>query len=92
MLEDVAPRLEGGAVVIARSVRVDGAGEGLIAAPLEAVARAHPDLALGSYPFFGPEGVGTNLVVTVSPDTVAQDGGRDAPPRLTTATASRPRR
>lgn len=63
MLEDVGPRLKGGAVTISRTVRVDGSGEGIIAAPLEAVARAHPTLSLGSYPFFSGEGYGSNLVV-----------------------------
>ena len=63
MLEDVGPRLRTGAVVIARTVRVEGAGEGVIAAPLEALANRHPDLSLGSYPFFGPEGFGSNLVI-----------------------------
>jgi molybdenum cofactor synthesis domain-containing protein len=63
MLEDVGPKMRTGAVVIARTVRVDGSPEGAIAAPLEAVARAHPALSLGSYPFFGPEGFGSNLVI-----------------------------
>jgi molybdenum cofactor synthesis domain-containing protein len=63
MLEDIGHRLKTGAVVIARTVRVDGSGEGLIAAPLEAVARTHPDLSLGSYPFFSNEGYGSNLVI-----------------------------
>jgi molybdopterin-biosynthesis enzyme MoeA-like protein len=63
MLEDVVSRLRGGAVVISRTVRVEGAGEGAMAEPLERVARAHPDLALGSYPFFGEGGYGSNLVV-----------------------------
>jgi len=63
MLEDVGPRLRTGAVVIARTLRVDGSGEGVIAAPLEAVAKAHPDLSLGSYPFFSAEGYGSNLVI-----------------------------
>ena len=63
MLEAVGPRLKGGAVTISRTVRVDGSGEGVIAAPLEAVARAHPTLSLGSYPFFSGEGYGSNLVV-----------------------------
>ena len=63
MLEDVIVRLRAGAVVVSRTVRVEGAGEGAIAAPLEALARAHPDLALGSYPFFGEGGYGANLVV-----------------------------
>jgi molybdenum cofactor synthesis domain-containing protein len=63
MLEDIGHRLKTGAVVIARTVRIDGSGEGAIAAPLEAVARAHPNLSLGSYPFFSPEGYGSNLVI-----------------------------
>ncbi len=63
MLEDVGPRLEGGAVTISRTLKVDGSGEGVIAAPLEAVAKAHPELSLGSYPFFSPEGYGSQLVI-----------------------------
>ncbi len=63
MLEDVGHRLKGGAVVISRTLRVDGSGEGVIAAPLEGVAKAHPDLSLGSYPFFSNEGYGSNLVI-----------------------------
>ncbi len=63
MLEDVGPRLKGGAVTLSRMVRVTSSGEGVIAAPLEAVAKAHPAMSLGSYPFFGPEGYGSNLVL-----------------------------
>jgi molybdenum cofactor synthesis domain-containing protein len=63
MLEDVGPRLQGGAVVVSRTVRIDGSGEGVIAAPLEAVAKAHPELSLGSYPFFGEGGFGSQLVI-----------------------------
>jgi molybdenum cofactor synthesis domain-containing protein len=63
MMDDVGPRLRTGVPVVSRTVRVDGAGEGVIAEPLEAVAKAHPVLSLGSYPFFGPEGYGSNLVV-----------------------------
>ncbi|HEY2177776.1 MAG TPA: competence/damage-inducible protein A [Caulobacteraceae bacterium] len=63
MMEDVVTRLRVGQVVISRTVRVEGAGEGAIAAPLETLAKAHPALSLGSYPFFGPEGYGSNLVI-----------------------------
>jgi molybdenum cofactor synthesis domain-containing protein len=63
MLEDVGPRLRGGRVTVSRTVRVEGTGEGVIAAPLEGVAKAHPEMSLGSYPFFGPEGYGSNLVL-----------------------------
>ncbi|HEY3798104.1 MAG TPA: competence/damage-inducible protein A [Caulobacteraceae bacterium] len=63
MMDDVVPRLRTGAVVISRTVRVEGAGEGVIAEPLAALAKAHPELSLGSYPFYGPQGYGSNLVV-----------------------------
>lgn len=63
MLEDVGHRLKGGAVTLSRTVRVDGSGEGAIAAPLETVARAHPEMSLGSYPFFDNGGYGSNLVL-----------------------------
>jgi molybdenum cofactor synthesis domain-containing protein len=63
MLEDVGHRLKGGAVVLSRTLRVEGSGEGVIAAPLEAVAKAHKTLSLGSYPFFSNDGYGSNLVV-----------------------------
>ena len=63
MLEDVGPRLRTGAVVLSRTVRVEGTGDGAIAAPLEAVAKAHPAMSLGSYPFFTEGLYGSNLVL-----------------------------
>ncbi len=63
MLEDVGHRLKGGRVTVSRTVRVTGSGEGVIAAPLEAVAKAHPAMSLGSYPFYGDGGFGSNLVL-----------------------------
>ena len=63
MLQDVGPRMRGGRPTVSRTVRVEGSGEGLIAAPLEAVAKAHPDMSLGSYPFYGADGYGSNLVL-----------------------------
>ena len=63
MLEDVGPRIHGGAPVVSRTVRVEGVGEGALADPLSAVAKARPALSLGSYPFYSPEGFGSNLVV-----------------------------
>ena len=63
MLEDVGPRMRGGRPTVSRTVRVEGSGEGVIAAPLEAVAKAHPDMSLGSYPFYGADGYGSNLVL-----------------------------
>ena len=90
-------------VVIARTVRVEGAGEGVIAEPLETLAKANPDLSLGSYPFYGPQGYGSNLVVrgrdgaAVERDVDAADRGAgrhrrevDQPRRGLTALRVRP--
>jgi molybdenum cofactor synthesis domain-containing protein len=63
MLEDVGHRLKGGAVTVSKTVRVEGSGESVIAAPLEAVAKAHPNMSLGSYPFFSEGTYGSNLVL-----------------------------
>ncbi len=64
MLTDIGWRLQGGAVVVSKTLKVEGAGESLIAGPLRAVAEAHPELTLGSYPFFGgADGYGSNLVI-----------------------------
>jgi molybdopterin-biosynthesis enzyme MoeA-like protein len=63
MLEDVGPRLRTGRVVVSRTVRVEGTGESAMAEPLEVLAKAHPNLSLGSYPFFTADGFGSNLVV-----------------------------
>lgn len=69
MLQDVAPRLKSGAVVHARTLRIQGRGEGAIAEVLRRVSEAYPDLAFGSYPFglsgveTRHEDVGTELVI-----------------------------
>ena len=63
MLQDVGHRLKGGKPTLSRTLKVTGSGEGIIAAPLEAVAKAHPTLSLGSYPYFSPEGYGAQLVI-----------------------------
>ncbi|MGE3303876.1 MAG: competence/damage-inducible protein A [Hyphomonadaceae bacterium] len=63
MLQDVGPRLAGGAVLRARTVGAVGLREGEIAAPLQALEESSPGVTFGSYPFYGAEGrTGVNLV------------------------------
>lgn len=50
MLAAVAPRLEGGAPTLARSVAIGDIPEGAYAADLGHIAAQHPDLSIGSYP------------------------------------------
>jgi molybdenum cofactor synthesis domain-containing protein len=61
MVASVLPRLTGGEPLLSRTLRIE-AGEGLIAAPLEALAREYDDLSFGSYPFIQGGVYGANIV------------------------------
>lgn len=62
MLDVVAPTLKTGVKILSDTVRA-GLREGDIGTALAAVAKAHPDVAIGSYPFFSETGPDTNVVV-----------------------------
>jgi len=62
MLDEVGPTLAAGIKVLSESVRAD-AKEGDIATPLGAVQKAHPGVAIGSYPFVDEGGFNTNIVI-----------------------------
>ena len=63
MLDEVAPKLKTGRQMLSESVRAD-AREGDIGTELGEVAKAHPDVSIGSYPFFDDKsGPNTNVVV-----------------------------
>ncbi|MET0607121.1 MAG: molybdopterin-binding protein [Beijerinckiaceae bacterium] len=63
MMDGVAPKLRTGAKMLSTSIRAD-MREGDIGSPLAAVAKAHPDVMIGSYPFWSDEGQpNTNLIV-----------------------------
>ncbi len=52
MLEDIAHRLEGGAVTVSRSVKGEHLREGDIAFDLGALQEEFPQVSIGSYPYF----------------------------------------
>jgi molybdenum cofactor synthesis domain-containing protein len=62
MMEDVAPRLAKGVVMLSRNVEFHG-GEGDVAKPLGEIQARFPAAIIGSYPFQAPDGYATNLVV-----------------------------
>ena len=63
MLDDVAPKLKTGAKVLSESVRAD-CKEGDIGTELGRVAAAHPEVTIGSYPFFDDKtGPNTQIVI-----------------------------
>src|SRR5215217_7018530 len=63
MLDEVAPKLKTGIRMLSETVRAD-AREGDIGTPLGEIAKAHPEVAIGSYPFFDEQhGPNTNMVL-----------------------------
>lgn len=62
MLDAVGPTLTGGQPVIVEAVDGGGVPEGLYATGLAALAKAHPDVSIGSYPSFR-EGQFRNQIV-----------------------------
>ena len=62
MWTSLAPTLPGGTPVQSRAVHVFGLPEGAIADGLGQVQAAHPDIDLGSYPFYRAGGNGVALV------------------------------
>src|SRR6266508_1681487 len=63
MLDEVAPRLKTGIRMLSETVRAD-AREGDIGTQLGEIAKANPEVAIGSYPFFDPQhGPNTNVVL-----------------------------
>ncbi len=58
MMEDVVPRLTRGAVTHSVSIRIENAREGDMAAALGELQAAHPDISIGSYPWFEDLGGG----------------------------------
>src|ERR1700675_2419209 len=62
MLDYVAPKLKTGAKMLSDSVRAD-CREGDIGTELGEIAKKHPDVIIGSYPFMDERGGNTNVVV-----------------------------
>ena len=62
MLDYVAPKLATGAKMLSETVRAD-AREGDVGTELGVIAKAHPDVMIGSYPFMDDRGPNTNIVV-----------------------------
>ncbi len=75
MLEGLRPRLKGGDPILSHSFRVE-APEGDLAGPLGALAEAHPEVSMGSYPFYR-KGPGAALILR-SADRAALGRAADA--------------
>jgi molybdopterin-biosynthesis enzyme MoeA-like protein len=62
MLDAVSPRLAKGRPMLSRSVRID-VPEGDAAPGLAEIQSAHPEVQIGSYPFFEDKRLGTYVVL-----------------------------
>ena len=62
MVATVLPTLTGGDPLISKTLRIER-GEGDIAGPLGMLAKAYPDLSLGSYPYQKDGKYGANIVI-----------------------------
>ncbi len=62
MLDAVAPTLKTGIKMLSETVQANRR-EGDIGTALGALAKAHPDVQIGSYPFFSDAGPNTNIVL-----------------------------
>jgi molybdenum cofactor synthesis domain-containing protein len=62
MFETLAPTLAGGPPVISRAVHVAGVPEGTLAEGLAAIQARHPEVDIGSYPFYRSSGNGVAVV------------------------------
>jgi molybdenum cofactor synthesis domain-containing protein len=63
MLDEVAPKLKTGTRLLSETIRAD-AKEGDVGTQLGAIAKAHPEAIIGSYPFIDEKhGPNTNIVV-----------------------------
>ena len=63
MLDDIIPRLETGAKMLMETIEATGVPEGAYAAGLGAIAEAHPNLSIGSYPSLGDGRFRNEIVV-----------------------------
>jgi molybdenum cofactor synthesis domain-containing protein len=88
MLDEVAPKLKTGVKMLSASIRAD-AKEGDVGTELAAVAKAHPDVIIGSYPFMDENnGPNTNIVMR-SRDAARLEEARVAVAAMLTAVRAR---
>jgi molybdenum cofactor synthesis domain-containing protein len=88
MLDSVAPMLKTGALMKIETIEAGGVPEGLYAAALGEVAKAHHEVSIGSYPSFGPTGF-RNQIVIRGKDTAAVDAASQAVRNLIATLADR---
>ncbi|MBN9061533.1 MAG: competence/damage-inducible protein A [Rhizobiales bacterium 65-9] len=81
MLDGVAPKLRTGAKILSTTIRAD-MREGDIGAPLAAVAKAHPGVMIGSYPYWDEQGRPNANLIVRSRDEAAMNAAAEGVRRM----------
>ena len=89
MFDMLAPTLQGGTPIVSRSVHAADVREGDIAEGLTAIQADHPDLDIGSYPYFRDTGGGV-AIVAKGTDAAAADAAIAAVTALFTRLGATP--
>lgn len=76
MLEDVRPRLKGGTTITALDITLN-VGESLIADYLASLQKENPTVSIGSYPFYGENRHGVQIVIRSSDPKAAETALQD---------------
>lgn len=76
MLDEVAPKLTGGAVMLSRTVPLD-LGEGDVAKRLKEIQLAHQGVMIGSYPYERDGRFATNIVVRSRDEAAMNSAAED---------------
>ncbi|MEZ5936705.1 MAG: molybdopterin-binding protein [Hyphomonadaceae bacterium] len=94
MLQDIGHRIEGGAVIHARTVRAKGLREGDLSQPLRDLSETHAAVSLGSYPWMRTDAEGRPdygvALVARSADAAALDAAASALAELVRAQGQTP--
>lgn len=77
MLDNAAPTLEGGVKMLSVSLSTGGLPEGVYAAGLGELAKAHPGVSMGSYPSFRDGGFHNEIVLRAR-DAALLEAAREA--------------
>lgn len=72
MLDNVMPKLKTGAKMLSRTVDTGGLPEGIYAAALGEVAKAHPGVIIGSYPSFDGKSFHNRIVMRARDDSLLE--------------------
>ncbi len=77
MMDIVGPKLARGTKLVSLTIEAPGLKEGDIGTPYRAIAKAHPDIIMGSYPTMTDKGFSTRLVLRARDEALLPAAQKD---------------